>query len=289
VARNRATRPRRDQTAERVRNPESGRRWLGKPARNDRRSSFRWKATNLRKASSIPWCEPAFHHRRSRRRERRTSVDVIARTPRFVRKHGRERRPGRVSSNRRLRWWIGIRWSECRLRVGPCSGHVAVFGCATRWLRTMCVASVTHTGRAFALTAFEAAESDRCQQGVRVRSYVRLTHLMRLSGRGRSGPAPIVRAVVSERVGVSDASRLSTGWLRFGGPVGRGFGSTHAQAASAKGGCGEQDGSCRSWPVTVALPITSLNRRRGLRSGSGVDGSDCVSRGGLFGARRRIG
>jgi len=49
-----ATRVCRDQTAERVRNPESGRRWGGNPARNDRYISFRRKALNLGKVSSIP-------------------------------------------------------------------------------------------------------------------------------------------------------------------------------------------------------------------------------------------
>jgi len=49
-----ATRVCRDQTAERVRNPESGRRWGGNPARNDRYISFRRKAPNLGKVSSIP-------------------------------------------------------------------------------------------------------------------------------------------------------------------------------------------------------------------------------------------
>jgi hypothetical protein len=46
VARNKATRPRWEETVARVRNPEDGRRRLGKPTRNDHRCFPRRKETN---------------------------------------------------------------------------------------------------------------------------------------------------------------------------------------------------------------------------------------------------
>jgi hypothetical protein len=46
VARNKATRSRWEETVERVRNPEDGRRWLGKPTRYDHRCFPRRKETN---------------------------------------------------------------------------------------------------------------------------------------------------------------------------------------------------------------------------------------------------